>query len=114
MIKPIPKHKLAFGRKLRNSPTRWEFNLWQHLKNSNLGFRFKRQVYIGRYIVDFCCNQKKLIIEVDGASHRYNPLKDKERLTFLDREGYIVLRFWNGEIDKDIDSVLDKIIKVLK
>src|SRR3989344_5442309 len=113
MIKPIPKEKLEFLRKLRNNPTPWESKLWDHLKDKNLGFRFKRQVYIGGYLVDVCCYERKLVIEIDGGYHRSRKIQDKQRSEFLQREGYKILRIWNYEIDKDINKVLNKIIKSL-
>jgi very-short-patch-repair endonuclease len=102
MVHAIPKDKLVYGRQLRKNPTAWEKKLWQHLKEKNLGVRFKRQVYVGGYLVDLSCHAKKLIIEIDGSHHR-NPdrrLRDQERLDFLKSRGYRVLRFWNGDVDK--------------
>jgi very-short-patch-repair endonuclease len=113
MVRKIPKDKLSFGRELRKNPTIWEDKLWRHLKDKNLGVRFKRQVYIGGYLVDLCCNMQKLTIEIDGAGHRGN-VEDQVRSEFLKREGYRVLRFWDSEIDKDINKVLEKIIKELR
>lgn len=116
MVKPIPKSTLLFGRKLRKNLTVWESKLWRHLEDKNLGVRFKRQVYIGGYLVDFCCPARKLVIEIDGGYHKTLTGKDNDQLknTFLKREGYKVLRFWNSEIDKDINSVLERIIRMLK
>src|SRR3989338_1437814 len=115
MIKPVSKIRLKFSRRLRKQPTPWEVKLWQHLKNNNLGFRFKRQLVLGNYIVDFCCHGKKLVIELDGSSHRPSFRKeiDQAKLVFLRHEGYNIIRFWNHEIDKDISVVLNKIIKAL-
>lgn len=116
MVRAIPKSTLAFGRELRKNPTGWESKLWKHLKDKNLGVRFKRQVYIGGYLVDFCCAAKKLIIELDGGHHRHfsRTVRDEERSKFLKGEGYRVLRFWNSEIDEDINAVLGRIIRALK
>ena len=115
MIKPIPKDKLIYVRQLRKKPTIWENKLWEHLKRRNLGFRFKRQVYIGGYLVDLSCHAKKLIVELDGAYHATDSgrLYDQERSRFLKHEGYRIVRIWNSEIDKDINKVLDRIIKAL-
>ena len=113
MVQAIPKRLLVFGRKLRKKPTVWESKLWEHLRNRNLGARFKRQVRIGNYIADFCCNESKLIIELDGSYHNkpYYKKVDYERYKFLKQEGYKILRFWNIEIDRNLDSVLEKIIR---
>jgi len=116
MVTAISKSKLLFGRDLRNNPTSWEIKLWKHLRDKNLGYRFKRQVFIGGYIVDFCCAAKKLIIELNGGYHRQDMRKidDQQRLSFLKKEGYSVLSFWNSEIDKDINNVLEKILNALR
>lgn len=68
--------------------------------------QFRRQHAIGNYIVDFCSPRRKLIIEVDGSQHLELEEYDSERTKFLESKGYRVLRFWNNEILKDIDSVL--------
>ncbi|MBX4186893.1 MAG: DUF559 domain-containing protein [Candidatus Doudnabacteria bacterium] len=115
MVRPIPKNAIVYSRELRKNPTTWELKLWEHLKDKNLGVKFKRQVYIGGYVVDFCCNAKKLIVEVDGGHHRIKARKiqDQIRSKHLNREGYSVLRFWNSQIDKDINKVLETIINAL-
>ena len=60
------------------------------------GFKFRRQVPIGKYIADFVCPARKLIIEVDGGQH--TPEVDASRTAFLESQGYRVLRFWNNEV----------------
>lgn len=65
---------------------------------------------MGKFIVDFCCNEKKLIIELDGSQHnQIDNFIDKERDYFFKSHGYEVLRFWNNDIDDNIDGVLEKI-----
>ena len=114
-MEKIPRNILINGRNLRKNPTVWEIRLWLHLRHKNLGARFNRQVYIGGYLADFCCKDKKLIIEIDGGYHKtdFGKVQDRVRSTFLRKTGYKILRFWNGEIDKDINQVLEKIIKAL-
>jgi very-short-patch-repair endonuclease len=70
---------------------------------------------IGEHIVDFCCNEKKSIIEVDGGQHNeaHNLLRDKKRDEYFNKYGYAVLRFWNNEIDENIEGVLEKIRTIL-
>lgn len=115
MIEKVPATLLYFSKKLRKEPTIWEKKLWVHLRNRNLGFRFKRQVRIGNYLVDFCCHEKKFIIELDGGRHNNPKTKDSdlEKTKFLSGEGYKVVRFWNSEIDNDLESALRKILKEL-
>lgn len=115
MIGSIPTSLLALGRNLRKAPTEWEKKLWGYLRNKNLGFRFKRQVRIGNYLVDFCCYEKRLIIELDGGHRKKQQIKqlDSDRTQFLAEEGYRVIRFWNSEIDHGLESVLSEILTAL-
>ncbi len=70
---------------------------------------------MGEYIVDFICRQKKLIIETDGGQHNFddNIEYDKKRTEYLNKRGYTVLRFWNNDIDKNIEGVFVEIEKYL-
>lgn len=96
---------------LRKSLTPQEFKLWFYLKNKNLGPKFRRQHSIGSYIVDFYCKEKNLIIELDGSQHMEAKEYDKERDNYIKILGIKVLRFWNNDIDKNIEEVLIKIKK---
>ena len=100
------------ARDLRNNLTEAEKHLWYGLRLNNLGVKFRRQVVIGRYIADFVCFEKKLVIEVDGGQHR-NSQKDEVRDEWLRREGFKVLRFWNNDVLKNRDGVLRRIIEHL-
>lgn len=99
----------AKRKKLRNNSTPQELKLWLYLKNKNLGYKFRRQQGLGNYIVDFCCPEKMLILEIDGSQHMENEEYDLKRTEYLKSLGYIVLRFWNNEINDNIESVVDKI-----
>ena len=68
------------------------------------GFKFRRQQPLGRYVVDFVCLSKKLIVEVDGGQHATSP-GDLERTAWLGSQGFRVLRFWNNQVLGDIESV---------
>jgi very-short-patch-repair endonuclease len=70
---------------------------------------FRRQVRLGRYIVDFVSHGLKLIIEIDGGQHAERTAADAKRTKFLELEGYRVLRFWNNEVLGNIDGVLEMI-----
>jgi very-short-patch-repair endonuclease len=86
--------------------------LWQQLRAHRFyGLQFKRQVQIGNYIVDFCCRNKKLIIELDGGQHSKSRVKNKDldKEKFLRSQGYQILRFWNNEVDKNLEGVLGKV-----
>jgi adenine-specific DNA-methyltransferase len=104
------------ARNLRRNQTPQESILWYNLRDRRFKkFKFRRQYPIGRYIVDFCCFEKKLIIEVDGGQHNLpNDLKyDAERDKYLASNGYRVCRFWNNEINYQLTAILDKIYFML-
>lgn len=89
--------------------------MWPHLKNKQLGFRFRRQAGIGKYIVDFYCPEKKLIVELDGSQHVEEKLQyDKDRELFLNSQGLKVLRIWNNEIREKSSGVVEEIKHWLK
>lgn len=103
--------------RMRNIPTKAENMLWNALSNKNLdGFKFRRQHIIGEYIADFICLKNNLIVEVDGSIHQLpdNKKSDAERTTWLEKEGYRVIRFTNDEVLGDLELVLDRIHKQLK
>jgi very-short-patch-repair endonuclease len=107
---------LSYSRQLRKSQTPWEAKLWSRLRAHRfLGLQFKRQVQIGAVIVDFSCRAKKLAIELDGSQHNEASGKftDNQKQEFLESQGYIVLHFWNNEIDKNLEGVLEVIKQVV-
>lgn len=112
----IKQNLLEKSKQLRKSQTPWEAKLWYHLRAKRfLQFKFRRQVVIDPFIVDFYCHAKHLIIELDGGQHNENVNKaqDLARQQYLTKQGYTILRFWNNELDEDIDAVLDVIYKAL-
>ncbi len=107
-----PMTKLA--KVLRKSQTDAETVIWQKLRSSQLnGCKFKRQQPLGRYIVDFVCFDKKLIVEIDGGHHATQRDKDLQREQWLQNEGFEVVRFWNNDIFENIEGVLETIMKKL-
>jgi very-short-patch-repair endonuclease len=80
------------------------------------GFHFCRQVPIGRHIVDFAELKRRVIIEIDGSQHgeRKGVATDEVRDRFLSTEGFLILRFWNHEIDQHMDGVIDRVIEEIK
>ncbi|MEL1241155.1 leucine--tRNA ligase [Flavobacterium flavipallidum] len=108
----IANQLVANARENRKNPTEAENVLWQEVRNSNLGYKIRRQHYIGNFIVDFVCLEKKLIIEVDGGYHdtKEQIELDGERTLELEQKHlYKVIRFTNEEVLSDIKSVLSKI-----
>jgi very-short-patch-repair endonuclease len=106
--------KFYYRRKeLRNNSTPQEILLWLHLKDSKLGFKFRRQHSLGGYIADFYCPSKKLVIEIDGSQHFINKKYDDIRSSYLQGLDIKVVRFTNNEINTNISGVIDNIIKYL-
>lgn len=97
------------ARQLRKELTPAERKLWAALRGEQLGISFRRQHAIGPYIVEFCCIKKKLVIEVDGSQHLEQVEYDNARTAFLATQGYRVLRFWNSEVQKDLNGVIRRI-----
>ena len=93
--------------------TEEEIILWSVLKNNKLGYKFRRQHSIGRFIADFFCPLKRLIIELDGSQHLDNKEYDEERTNYFESLGIKVIRFWNNEVDKNLAEVMMKIKKEL-
>ena len=91
-----------------------ERKLWYALRRGNLGgARFRRQVPIGPYIVDFVSFQHRLVVELDGATHVDAAEYDARRTGYLEGSGYRVLRFWNNDVMGNIDGVLAEIARHL-
>jgi very-short-patch-repair endonuclease len=99
------------ARAMRLSPTEAERKLWWHLRHRLplSATHFRRQVRLGRYIVDFASHGLKLVIELDGGQHAVQGERDETRSKFLELEGYRVLRFWNNEVLANIDGVVEVI-----
>ena len=98
------------ARELRQSQTDAEKKLWSALRNRQLAnHKFRRQVPTGPYIADFVCLEKRIIIELDGGQHAQSP-KDAARDTWLTRQGYTVLRYWNNDVLTNTEGVLSDIL----
>ncbi len=112
---PIKKYKKLTerSRNLRKTSTDAENIMWFLLKNRQIeNCKFRRQHPVKKYIVDFVCVEKGLIIELDGGQHNENK-KDIIRTKFLETQGYKVLRFWNNEFLQNSEGVLIRIIENL-
>ena len=102
--------RTSTARTLRRNQTDAERTLWFRLRDRRLcGLKFRRQMPIDRYVVDFCCEAARLIVEVDGGQHDERSEEDKMRTAALEARGYLVLRFWNNEVLQNMDGVLEVI-----
>lgn len=105
------------ARYLRKNMTKEENKLWSIIKNKQFyNYKFLRQYVIGEYIVDFVCRDRKIIIEIDGGQHNLekNIEKDKKRTDFFENLGYKVIRFWNNDINNNIEGVYTKLQEVFE
>jgi very-short-patch-repair endonuclease len=102
------------GRRLRAESTEKERKLWKHLRAKRFGgFKFRRQHRIGPYFADLCCVKRRLIVEVDGGQHAEQTEPDAVRTAYLTKQGYRVIRFWNEQVNREIDDVLEAIYAAL-
>jgi len=101
-----------YAKEMRSQPTEAEAMLWNALSGKSLdGFKFRRQHIIGEFIADFICLKQNLIVEVDGGIHQLpeNKMSDIERTTWLEGQGYRVIRFTNDQVLGNIENVLEEI-----
>ncbi|MCX7513007.1 endonuclease domain-containing protein [Frateuria hangzhouensis] len=102
------------ARGLRLGMTDAEQALWYRLRNRQLdGCKFRRQHEIDRYVVDFACTERMLVVELDGGQHQEQQDYDNARTRYLQAKGYRVLRFWNNDVLTNIESVLEVMMEVL-
>ena len=98
------------ARHLRRQQTPQEAHLWSQLRRRGLaGRKFHRQYVLGAYILDFVCLEERLIVEVDGGQHDANAAKDAARTAWLESQGFRVLRFWNTEVEQNLEGVIETI-----
>ena len=96
------------ARRLRREQTEAETRLWTHLRRRVLaGRKFHRQFVLGSYIVDFVCLEERLIIEVDGGQHDANGPGEAARTSWLQSQGFQILRFWNTGVEQSLEGVIE-------
>ncbi|WP_342585819.1 MULTISPECIES: endonuclease domain-containing protein, partial [unclassified Mesorhizobium] len=114
MRQPVrPSHR-GFARSMRAHATKAETMLWQALRNRQLnGLKFKRQVPLDGFILDFVCFEARLIIEVDGSQHA-DSQGDVVRDRHFEAHSFRILRFWNEEVERNLDAVCEAILQETK
>ena len=103
-------------RRLRKEATPQERIIWARLKNRQFNnLKFRRQLLIGKYIVDFACLEKKIILELDGWQHKKENQKryDFKRTRYLREQGFKVIRFWNNDVNDNLEGVFLRIEEFL-
>ena len=112
MRQAVPPQHREFARSMRREAARAENMLWQALRGRQLeGLKFKRQVPLDGYILDFLCMEARLIIEVDGGQHS-GSTRDAARDAHFESAGFTILRFWNDEVERNLDGVCRHILHV--
>ncbi|MDQ6436163.1 DUF559 domain-containing protein [Mesorhizobium sp. LHD-90] len=110
MRQSVPPLHRKFARAMRADATKAENILWQALRNKQLeGLKFKRQVPLDGFILDFVCFEARLILEVDGGQHSESS-RDVTRDRHFETQGFLTLRFWNDDVTKNIDGVCYQIL----
>ncbi|MBN2394003.1 MAG: endonuclease domain-containing protein [Anaerolineae bacterium] len=111
---PVDPTIISRARELRRAATPAERNLWSALRGKQLyGLRFRRQHPLPPYIVDFYYHEKRLVVELDGGQHNeaVRTAYDHDRTAWLQPQGLRVMRFWNREVDTNLEGVLEAIAK---
>ena len=99
------------AKELRQKMTPTEKMLWERLRNRQLGgLKFRRQHPLGPFVADFYCAEKRLVVEIDGSIHLKQGEMDASRTGQFEAFGYRLIRFWNDEVIKDIEGVLERIL----
>jgi len=113
---PLNPELLSFARKLRRETTNAEQLLWHLLRNRRFnGFKFRRQHPVGEYVLDFYCHEARLGVELDGGQHNEagQRRKDEARSSFLAGEGITVIRFWNNDVLRETEGVMEELLLAL-
>jgi very-short-patch-repair endonuclease len=95
------------ARRLRREMTPAERQVWRYLRGRGLrGFKFRRQVPVGSFIIDFLCVEAGLIVEIDGDSHSNQLAYDRRRTMYLETQGYRVIRISKQQVRESMDGSL--------
>ena len=103
----LPDDLKKYAREMRASATDAEALMWSLVRGRRLlGLKFRRQHAVGRYILDFYCDELRLAIELDGGQHQEQVSYDSERTEWLEKQGICVLRSWNNEVMTQTEVVM--------
>jgi very-short-patch-repair endonuclease len=109
-----PSRLRGFARDMRKDPTDTESELWQALRARRLGnLKFRRQVPLNGFILDFVCFEAAIVVEIDGSQH-LGSQADARRDAMLAERGLVTLRFENDDVRDDVDAVCARILEVAK
>jgi very-short-patch-repair endonuclease len=104
------KRLTPIARRLRRDRTEVEEKLWQRIRNRQIeGEKFVFQFPIGPHVADFACRTARLVVELDGSQHSDVTVEDAARTAVLEAFGFRVIRFWNSEVNDNLEGVLEAI-----
>jgi very-short-patch-repair endonuclease len=107
---PTLKRIRDFAKKMRREPTDAEAAMWRLLRHRQLAhLKFRRQAPFRKFILDFVCFEKRIVIEIDGSQH-LSSSRDAERDALLMDEGFLIARYWNNDVLQRPTAVLDDIL----
>ncbi|MCR6626357.1 endonuclease domain-containing protein [Pseudoxanthomonas japonensis] len=110
---PLPTRTRDNAKRLRREMTDAERRLWKHLRAGRLeGFKFRRQHPVPPYVLDFCCVEVGLAIELDGSQH--SEARDASRSRYLESQGWRIVRFWDNDVLNKADAVVEAIWNILQ
>ncbi|MBK8631082.1 MAG: DUF559 domain-containing protein [Sphingomonadales bacterium] len=111
----LPAGTVARSRRLRREMTRQERSFWRAIREAFPEVHFRKQVPLGSYHADFACHKARLVIELDGGQHARPEAEkhDEIRSRFLESQGYRVIRFWNNDVDNNLEGVLSVVAQEL-
>jgi very-short-patch-repair endonuclease len=105
----------ARARRLRKHQTDAERSFWFAVRDRRFrGYKFRRQVWLGAFIADFVCVERRLVIEIDGGQHALARGYDAQRTAELQQLGYRVVRYWNNDVLSNLDGVLSNLVEKLE
>lgn len=108
---PVKRQISPHASQLRRLATDAERLLWSRRRGRQLGYKFRFQHSVGPFVADFACLKRKLIVEADGGQH--NPQADRARTAYLRKRGFRIVRFWNHDILRNIDGVIETLVIIL-
>jgi very-short-patch-repair endonuclease len=108
----VPSPETERARELRNRMTKLEWRVWGRLRGRQLGYKFRRQLPVGRYFVDFVCLAARLAVEIDGSGHD-DEGRDVRKSAFLEEHGFRVVRYSAQQVDESLDGVISEIYEEL-
>lgn len=113
---PVSPDRIARARAFRKALTPHEARLWVRLRGlRKFGYHFRRQAPFRGWYLDFVCFDRRLVVELDGVQHgeEEHARRDRVRDAVLAEQGFRTLRFWNADVNTDVEGVVERIVAAL-